>query len=311
MKLLTMKMLVTLLLATVAVGTGVLPPSVSHADDEPRKDSLTNREYFLYTPAKVDPAKTYWLVVGVHGAKGNGKGAGGLANWADKHDCIVVGPSFPHDGYQGLAFQSDEQLIAIAKDVGKTYKLQPKLFVGGFSGGSQYAHRFMLKHPQLVVGCAAHSGGTWETGGVNPAAKAIPFVMSCGEKDTGKSYPEATYGRLEWAKLFEAEAKKAGFFMDSKFFPNVGHSQCKEASAMTEECFVVATDLIPYFQSVLDEVPKLEKRRKKAEALELAKEARAREPLSEDGLSAKVVASAREKLDPIIARLEKAQQRAK
>jgi predicted esterase len=102
----------------------------------------------------------------------------------------------------------DKQLIAIAKDVGKTYKLQPKLFVAAFSDGSQYAHRFMLKHPQLVVGCAAHSGGTWETGGVNPAGKAIPFVMSCGEKDPGKSFPKATYGRLEWARL-EKRRKKA------------------------------------------------------------------------------------------------------
>lgn len=294
------------IVAMIALAHGAV-----RAEDEPRKDSLTSREYFLYLPTKIDEEKTYWLVAGVHGYKGNGKGAGGLAKWADKYDCIVVGPSFPNEGYQGLAHQSDEQLIAVARDVAKEYKLQPKLFVAGFSGGSQYAHRFMLKHPELVAGCAAHSGGTWATGGINPAAKSIPFVMSCGEKDTAKSYPEAEHGRFDWAKLFEAEAKQAGFFMDSKFFPGVGHSQCKEASAMTEECFVVATDLVPYFQRVLDEIPKLEKRRKKDEALALAKEARAREPLSEGGLSAKVIASAREKLDPIIARLEKIKARAK
>lgn len=303
-----MKRSLLLVLGLVALA---VPCGGLRADDEPKKDPLTNRDYFLYPPATTDPDKTYWLVVGVHGYRANGKGAAGLANWAEKHDCIVVGPSFPNEGYQGLAHQSDEQLIAVAKDVGKTYKLHPKLFIAGFSGGSQYAHRFMLKHPQLVVGCAAHSGGTWATGGINPLAKSIPFVMSCGENDTAKSFPEAQYGRLEWAKLFEAEAKEAGFFMDSKFFPNVGHSQCKEARDMTEECFIVATELIPYFQGVLDEVPKLEKRRKKTEALELAEQARAREPLSEDGLSAKVVTSAREKLDPIIARLEKATARAK
>ncbi len=281
------------------------------ADDTPLKDPLTGREYFVYLPTKVDPAKTYWLVVGVHGYKGNGKGAGGLTGWADKYDCIVVGPSFPNEGYQGLAHQSDEQLIAVAKEIGKTHKLHPKLFIAGFSGGSQYAHRFMLKHPELVAGCAAHSGGTWETGGVNPRASSIPFVMSCGENDTAKSFPEAAYGRLDWAKLFEAEAKQAGFFMDSMFFPKVGHSQCNEAKQMTEECFLVATDLIPYYQGVLDEVPKLERKRKKEEALELAQKARDREPLSENGLSSKVIASAREKLDPIIERLTKAKKRAK
>ncbi len=290
----------------------VLPPGSACAAEEARTDSLTGREYFVYTPSSIDPDKTYWLVVGVHGYKKNGKGAGGFANWADKHDCIVVGPSFPNEGYQGLLHQSDEQLIAIARDLSKTYKLHPKLFIAGFSGGSQYAHRFMLKHPQVVAGCAAHSGGSWETGSpIPPPARSIPFVMSCGENDTAKSVPDAPHTRIEWAKLFEAEARKADMFFDAKFFPGVAHRQCKEASEMTEECFLVATDLMPYYQRVFDEVPKLEKKRKRDEALELAQQARAREPLSADGLSSKVISVAREKLAPIIARLEKAKPRAK
>ncbi len=57
------------------------PASMAADADAPLKDDL-GRDYFVYAPAKIDPKKTYWLVVGVHGAGGNGQGAGGLAAWA-------------------------------------------------------------------------------------------------------------------------------------------------------------------------------------------------------------------------------------
>ena len=52
--------------------------------------------HWLYAPtAEPVAGKTYWLVVGVHGAGGTGKGAGGVATWAtDFDDVIVLGPSF-------------------------------------------------------------------------------------------------------------------------------------------------------------------------------------------------------------------------
>jgi hypothetical protein len=35
----------------------------------------------------------------------------------------------------------------------------------GFSGGSQFTHRFAMLHPKLVCGVSAHSGSTWATDG--------------------------------------------------------------------------------------------------------------------------------------------------
>ncbi|MBI1336768.1 MAG: hypothetical protein GC164_07390 [Phycisphaera sp.] len=281
------------------------------AGEEARKDTLTQRDYFLYTPEQIDPAKTYWLVVGVHGWKGNGKGAGGLAGWVNKFDCIVVGPSFPNDGYQTLGFRSDEQLIAIAGELGKQYKLHPKLYIHGFSGGAQYAHRFMMKYPQYVVGCSSHSAGSWATGGpwlsVNPQAKGVPFVMSCGEADTNKSFDGAPYTRIEWAKLFESQIKEAGFFYAVKFFPNVGHKQTGEVGKMNEECFVTATQLMPFYKDVFNDLPRLERMGKRDEALKLAQSAYDKEPMSEDGLSQRLIQEARVKLEPILKRLQAAQ----
>jgi hypothetical protein len=49
---------------------------------------------FVYLPDPIDPAKTYQLVVGVHGAGGKGHGAAGMKGWANRGDVIVIGPSF-------------------------------------------------------------------------------------------------------------------------------------------------------------------------------------------------------------------------
>jgi len=51
---------------------------------------------WLYTPTeKPDPAKTYWLVVGIHGVGTDGKAACGAAYLAKAFDdVIVLGPSF-------------------------------------------------------------------------------------------------------------------------------------------------------------------------------------------------------------------------
>jgi len=51
---------------------------------------------WLYTPTDQPlPEKTYWLVVGVHGAGADGQGACGVANWAmEMEDVIVLGPTF-------------------------------------------------------------------------------------------------------------------------------------------------------------------------------------------------------------------------
>jgi predicted peptidase len=40
----------------------------------------------VYTPDPVVPAKTYQLVVGVHGAGGKGNGAAGMKGWANRGD---------------------------------------------------------------------------------------------------------------------------------------------------------------------------------------------------------------------------------
>jgi poly(3-hydroxybutyrate) depolymerase len=145
---------------TLILGVNVL------ATQEQRTCKM-GREYWLYTPDTIDKNKTYWLVVGVHGAGGDGKRAANLQVWTKKFDnVIVVGPTFPKKGpyYQVLGGNSDKQLLDIHKTLSKEFKLHNKLFIYGFSGGSQYAHRFANKHYKRIIGVSAHSGGTWDRG---------------------------------------------------------------------------------------------------------------------------------------------------
>ncbi len=229
-----------------------------HAKEEKRTCPM-GREYFLYTPDTIDANKTYWLVVGVHGYRGNGKGAGRLSDWIKKGNVIVVGPSFPNEGYQGLAKESDKQLIDIFNLLRKEFRLQPKLFISGFSGGSQYSHRFALTHPELVIGCASHSGGTWADS-LNAKAIKVPFAISCGENDTGKTVPEAPFSRIDWFKSFVGKMNDAPFYFKARTWPGVSHSASSGSAGMTEECFNLSTTGMhtEALQSLTAEIRKVE-----------------------------------------------------
>ena len=207
---------------------------------------------YVYLPETIDTSKTYQLIVGVHGANGNGKNAGGYAKWSKRGDVIVIGPSFiskPKNGKQPYQMGDGEhakKLLSLFKTLKKDYKLEDKMFLVGFSGGSQFAHRFTMNNPNVVCGVAAHSGGSWATRGfgkINSRAKKIPFAISCGEKDTAKSFPQAPLGRLDWFKEFSKELEKKRFMMISKTWPGVGHKSSPGAKNLTQQCFQIATGL--------------------------------------------------------------------
>lgn len=220
--------------------------STAHATELIIKDKQ-DMDCYVYLPEPIDPAKTYQLIVGVHGARGNGKNAAGLKNWAGRGDVIAIGPSFDiNGGFQGGDGVHAEKLIDLFETLKKTYKLRDKMFLYGFSAGSQFTHRFAMLHPKLVCGVAAHSGGTWATdnyGKIDVKAKDIPFAISCGEKDTGFSFGGAPFGRLDWFKRFQQEIDDKKFCYIGAVIPGAGHSMSGPAWDMTQQCFQLATGL--------------------------------------------------------------------
>ncbi len=217
-----------------------------------------NMDCFVYAPDKIDPAVTYQLVVGVHGAGGKGNGAAGMKPWAERGDVVVIGPSFVTQGdrpYQSGDGIHAEKLIGLFETLKKTYKLRDKMFLHGFSGGSQFTHRFTMLNPQVVCGVSSHSGGSWATdnyGQMSAKAKEIPFAISCGEKDVAKSFPDAPFNRLEWYHRFEKEMADGKFCYIGGTWPGVGHNISAPAWDLAKQCFQVATGLSG--QSATEEV---------------------------------------------------------
>ncbi len=204
---------------------------------------------YVYLPDPIDPAKTYQLMVGVHGAKGNGKNAAGLKSWASRGDVIAIGPSFEINAER--AFQNGdgvhaEKLIDLFETLKKTYRLHDKMFLHGFSAGCQFSHRFVMLHPKLVCGVSAHSGGTWATdnyGEISNKAKGIPFAISCGENDKAFAFKGSPFNRLEWFERFKSEIDKKGFYYIGAAIPNAGHSMSGPAWDLMQQCFQLATGL--------------------------------------------------------------------
>ena len=220
----------TVVFLFVSLIIGTLWPGVAKAAQVSKQVDSMGREYYLFTPDKIDPDVTYWLVVEVHGYGGQGSAGSGVRAWADRNDCIGIAPSFPNDGYQMLQKDADRQLVDIFQKLHKDFKLHDKLFLYGHSGGAQFSHRFALKYPRLVIGCCATSAGTWATGEyggaygkLTQAAAGIPIAISCGEKDIVPSGPNVPMTRIEWAKDFEKQLGKGQCFYKAEYWPNAGH----------------------------------------------------------------------------------------
>jgi poly(3-hydroxybutyrate) depolymerase len=201
------------------------------------------RDYWLGFPHGYDASKTYWLVVAVHGAGGNGDGMKNYTLAGPRTDYIVVAPTFPDSNsagyYQTLGGEAGKQLVDLFQALKKKYRLHEKLFLYGFSGGSQFSHRFTMTYPELVIGCSAHSGGTWGPE-MNLKAIGIPLFYSCGLADIDSSRGGLP-PRIVEAENYFTEVQKKGFMAKMRYWEGVAHSTSPKISPLTAECFEIAT----------------------------------------------------------------------
>lgn len=161
----------SVLAAAPSVDLGGQAPSVP----EPLRRTVTfrgaEREYFLHLPRRLDPGKTYWSLVVVHGGGGNGRQEfpnEKIARMAGESDldAIVISPSFSNDDINANRFPSlgeGEFLDEVLNDVRKHYAMRPKMLLTGYSRGAQFAHRYALAHPDRVAAVAPLASGTWTT----------------------------------------------------------------------------------------------------------------------------------------------------
>ena len=75
-------------------------------------------------------------------------------------NALLVCPTFAGT-YGFLGDDADRQLIDALTAQTSVPQITERVLVYGFGDGAQFAHRFTLKHPRRVAGCAALSAGSW------------------------------------------------------------------------------------------------------------------------------------------------------
>jgi len=133
--------------------------------------------YALYVPEEAynDPARTRKLplLVYIHGTRRDTSAIHGpLIPFADTTRCAILAPLFPvgleHENdissYKYLyakSYRSDLVLLSIIDEVSNRWKQieTARFFLMGFSGGGQFANRFLYLHPQRLLGVSVGAPG--------------------------------------------------------------------------------------------------------------------------------------------------------
>lgn len=130
--------------------------------------------YRLCVPRRYDPAGTsrHPLLVALHGSMREDHAAP-LQDFAEATGTIVLAPLFPGglavpgdlDAYKFLRFEGfacDRLLLAMIAEVSAKYRLEDggaRFAMFGFSGGAQFAHRFLYLYPGRLRAVALAAPG--------------------------------------------------------------------------------------------------------------------------------------------------------
>jgi poly(3-hydroxybutyrate) depolymerase len=128
------------------------------------------QEYLLYVPPRCREGCP--VFVAVHGISRNAREvAAAFAPYTVAHGVVMVVPVFPevsHPDYQrlgrnGRGPRADLLLDAMVEEAGRLTKAETsRFYLFGYSGGAQFAHRYMMAHPHRVAAVVSASAG-WYT----------------------------------------------------------------------------------------------------------------------------------------------------
>ena len=192
----------------------------------------------LYVPSDYDEAGSDVrpLVVVLHGSLRTAEGyRSDWAAFAEETGAVILAPLFPAGiiepddihNYKLLKFHDirfDLILLAMVDEVAAKYRVDPSRFMlHGFSGGGQFAHRFLYLHPQRLSAISIGAPGMvtllddardWWVGtrgmeavfGTSPdlaAMRSVPVQMIVGADDTDTDeitvQPDVRYFWMEGA----------------------------------------------------------------------------------------------------------------
>lgn len=89
--------------------------------------------------------------------------------FAEQQGCVILAPLFPvgaagdEDGYKlqpPLTFRYDQVLLQMVSELREQYRLEQRFYLFGFSGGAQFAHRFLYLNPSSVKAISVAAPGS-------------------------------------------------------------------------------------------------------------------------------------------------------
>jgi poly(3-hydroxybutyrate) depolymerase len=243
--------------------------------------------YCLYVPLKYDvtASQDYPLLVVVHGSHRNAESyRDALADWAEEHQTVVLSPLFPSgiiepgesNNYKQLLFHDiryDLVLLAMVEETAAVYRIRRDRFMlYGYSGGGQFAHRFLYIHPERLQAVSIGAPGSvtlvndtlgWWPGTANveelfgrpldlEKVRAVPVQMVVGSDDTGSmagfdskrvmpGSDRAGRTRVERLETLRANFEAHGIGVEYTVVPGVGHESYKFLPVVTS-----------YFSTILE-----------------------------------------------------------
>lgn len=177
--------------------------------------SSSGGEYFVYVPSGGGHLAP--LVVTVHGISRNAQDHAALfASYCENHRAVLVAPHFPEDrfadyqrlGRTGLGDRADVALDAIIREVASlTSAATARMYLFGYSGGAQFAHRYAMAHPQRVNRLVLSAAG-WYT--FPDTSKPFPYGIQPSPRLPGVNFDLEEFLRIPiWIFVGERDDESA------------------------------------------------------------------------------------------------------
>ena len=188
--------------------------------------------YYAYTPDSLrESRRPIPLVIVVHGTLRQPQVyRDEFVQFAEAHQCAVLAPLFPAgivdpddiDNYKRIEFlgiRFDQLLIDMVDEYARRYGLSlGSWYLHGFSGGGQFAHRFLYLHPERLAAVSIGAPGAvtlidperhWWVGtadmrerfGKEPdldAVRRVPALLVIGADDFGGQEVSVPEGSRHW-----------------------------------------------------------------------------------------------------------------